>query len=97
MSTTNEAAKADGEATDIDPGRLLQRVWRGLKDGDCLNCDTLSQGPVFIGQSGMQCPNCKFTITGEEIAEIKKIYAPARRHAVTMFKAWQGLRKTNGQ
>ena len=93
----------NGETTQTDDAlahaRLLQRVWRGLKDGDCLSCN----GDITVfnvsqrNGGGLCCSGCGFTITGAEIAEIKKMYAPARLQAVTVFKAWQQSRRASDQ
>ncbi len=69
----------------LEKARALHRVWRALNDGDCPKCHRHFAATEVIRNrtSGMiRCPLCFFTVYGEEIREIERLFSPAMDAAV---------------
>ena len=76
---------------DLDKSRALHRVWRALNDGDCPKCHNHYPATTvqrLIG-NGVGCPMCGFHVTGPEIDEIERLFAPAMDAAVAIFEEWR--------
>jgi hypothetical protein len=96
MQTEGERMALD---VSLEQARALHRVWRALNDGDCPKChhhfaasDMLRDWQTLIprGRIGaIQCPSCKFHVSGPEIDEIEKLFAPAMDGAVAVFEEWR--------
>jgi len=85
--------------------RALHRVWRALNDGDCPKCHRYRAATemrrdfrenvegihrYMIGSPGtIQCPDCGFCVTRQEIEAIEELFAPAMDAAVKIFEEWQ--------
>lgn len=96
----------------LERARALHRVWRALNDGDCPKCHkhrpansmvrdliTRMEGVCYPVHSpgAIQCPECRFVVTGEEIAAIEEMFAPAMDAAVAIFEEWRSERAAKGQ
>src|SRR4051812_17557048 len=78
--------------------RALHRVWRALNDGDCPKCHQAVAATQIIRSTPgkwIMCPNadCGFSIQGDEIAEIEKLFAPAMDAALAIFEEWRSERE----
>lgn len=75
----------------LEQARALHRVWRALNDGDCPKChEAQAATDIVRGPVGdLRCPNCGFIVTGEEIREIERLFAPAMDAAISIFEAWR--------
>lgn len=104
-STTGVADQGKGQQLALDvsleKARALHRVWRALNDGDCPKCHNAVAAtdvirPNLKGGVWIKCPNpdCGFHVTGEEITEIERMFAPAMNGAVAIFEEWRATRAT---
>jgi hypothetical protein len=84
----------------LEKARALHRVWRALNDGDCPKCHAHVAATDVIRHSGLhireiefnqsiECPMCHFSVSGDEISDIEKMFAPAMDAAVKIFEDWQ--------
>lgn len=83
----------------LEKARALHRVWRALNDGDCPKCHNAVAAtdvirPNLKGGVWIKCPNpdCGFHVTGEEVTEIERMFAPAMNAAVAIFEEWRASR-----
>ena len=91
----------------LEKARALHRVWRAMNDGDCPKChkyhlatqmtryeqrlETEYKAGRFMWPV-IKCPSCGFKVTGEEIQDIEKMFAPAMDAAVAIFEGWRAER-----
>lgn len=103
MTQNNELAL---DTDTLDKARAMHRVWRALNDGDCPKChrhvaatrirrdhDCRFEIPPKVMTGCIQCPNCGFGVTGDEIDAIEKQFAPAMDRAVAVFEEWRSDRE----
>ncbi len=83
----------------LEKARALHHVWRALNDGDCPKCHkhyaaTMMDRFQTLGNPSMsvRCPDCGFTVYGEEIDAIECLFAPAMDAAVAIFEEWRTSR-----
>lgn len=95
--------KPKDKDTKLPPAKIraLNLIWRALQDGVCPNCNShfaadksIAVGSVeyygFGGYFGcLQCPYCKFIISGEEIHRIKYLFNSQMKKSLSVFKKWQ--------
>lgn len=79
----------------LERARALHRVWRALNDGDCPNCHKHCPATAItrLVGGGIQCPACWFQVTGPEIEEIERLFAPAMNAALAIFNKWREDRR----
>jgi hypothetical protein len=93
----------------LERARALHRVWRALNDGDCPKCHKHNPATRIIrdrityterhhrysrvSRGAIECPECGFNVTGEEIEEIEQLFAPAMDAAVAIFLEWRKERR----
>lgn len=82
----------------LEKARALHRVWRALNDGDCPKCHNHTAATRIKRDvcGGMTCPTCGFAISGIEIHDIEKLFAPAMDAALSIFEDWRKSRPQIG-
>lgn len=83
----------------LEKARALHRVWMAMNDGNCPKCHNAVAAtdvirPNLKGGVWIKCPNpdCGFHVTGEEITEIERMFAPAMNASVAIFEEWRASR-----
>lgn len=73
--------------------RALHRIVRAMHDGECPKCHGLY--PSMRQENGDEvCPNCKFTITKEEVDAAMMEFAEIMERNLEVFEGWRKKRKT---
>lgn len=88
---------------DHDECRALHRIVRAMHDGECPKCHAVSPSDKmrrithvpFVGGKwdGWICPECGFSITEDEAAEVFAIFAPFMERNLAVFEKWRASRQ----
>lgn len=82
--------KQNADVTTDEVARVVNRVVRGLNDGHCLKCNTLSDKKIVRDKRNgdLECPSCGFKITNEVQQIAMKEFGSIAKRNMAVYDKW---------